>query len=380
MFSKRKQAEKKFNGLLEATPDGIVVVDQDGRIVLINKNAEKLFGYSREELIGQLVEILVPDSVRDRHQEYRQSYMAQPRVRILGQPGLTLTAQRSDGVEFPVEIGLSPLLIKNEILIIAAVRDITERKKAEEAKRQLEEQLNRAQKLESLGKMAGAIAHDFTNMLTVVVGYSKDLLKKLSPEDPTLESIREIHKAAQNAVAFTNELLAFSRKQTIKPEVLDMNTKITGMEAMLQRIIGSPVRLKTVLKPSLWPVQADPGQIEQILMNLVLNARDAMPKGGTIVLLTDNINLDESYAQSHFEAKPGPHVMLSVSDNGVGMDLATRARIFEPFFTTKKEGKGTGLGLATVYGIVKQNGGHIYVDSAPDQGSTFKIFFPRHLS
>ena len=248
--------------------------------------------------------------------------------------------------------------------------DITERKA-------LEMQLLQAQKMEAVGLLAGGVAHDFNNVLTAIGGYAELVREDLPGEDARRHDVEEILRATERAATLTRQLLAFSRRQVLAPRVLDLNGVVAGVDNMLRRLIGADVELRTALGPVLGAVRADPGQLEQVIMNLVVNARDAMPRGGKLTIETANAELDESYALEHPSVVAGPYVMLAVSDSGVGMDAATQARIFEPFFTTKEKGKGTGLGLATVYGIVKQSGGNIWLYSEPGRGTTFKIYLPR---
>jgi len=338
--------------------------------------AEKQFGYRRDELVGQPVTNLIPVGFAERLVADDLRSAAEALAQQIG-TGIELSGRRKDGSVFPIEIMLSPLESPEGILVIAAIRNISVRKGAEE-------QLLQAQKLESIGRLAGGIAHDFNNMLFVINGHAEMLDQDLVPErraeldlDETLRNVRAIREAGERAATLTSQLLAFSRQQVISPTVLDLNAAIDGIEPMVRSVIGENIRLVIKRGDAAGDIRADAGQLDQVLVNLVVNARDAMPDGGTVTIETGDVLVDGAYAIEHFNAKPGPYVLLVVSDTGVGMDRATRERIFEPFFTTKRPGKGTGLGLASAYGIVHQAGGHIWVYSEPGLGSTFKLYFPR---
>ena len=364
-------------GVLEASPNAIVAVDARGLIIYANAQVAATFGYGPAELLGQPVELLIPTRLEDWHTAHRNGFLSNPIARPMG-IGLDLAGRRRDGTEFPVEISLSPVETAHGTEVFATVVDITARKSAEA-------QLLQAQKLESIGRLAGGIAHDFNNMLFAIRGFSEMLEEDLGPDaelafdrEVALSSVNAITTAAERAAALTLQLLTFSRRQPVSPRTVDLNASVRAVEPMLRRLIEEHIGLSLVLDPDIGMVRADPGQIDQILVNLVVNARDAMPDGGTVTIATRSAEFDERDAAEHFDVAPGRYVQLAVSDTGIGMDRETREHIFEPFFTTKEVGKGTGLGLATIYGIVHQVGGHIWLYSEPGRGSTFKLYFPEH--
>jgi PAS domain S-box-containing protein len=370
------ESERRFRAVLEASPNAVVAIDAQGRIVYVNPQVEQTFGYHRDELTGQKIELLLPDRVSQVHIGHRDGFLANPVARPMG-IGLDLAGRRKDGTEVPVEISLSPVETSDGLQVFATVVDITARKAAEN-------QLLQAQKLESIGRLAGGIAHDFNNMLFAIHGYSELLTQDLAAAnrarfdpDRSQASVTAIGNAAERATALTAQLLAFSRQQVVSVKVLDLNDSVKAIEPMIRPLIGENVQLLLRLDPAAGHIRADVGQIDQILVNLIVNARDAMPNGGTVTIETGNVEFEEPYALEHFDVAPGPYVLLAVSDTGVGMDRATREHVFEPFFTTKEVGKGTGLGLATTYGIVRQAGGHIWLYSEPGHGSAFKLYFPR---
>ncbi len=358
-----------LEAILESASQSILAVEGSGEIVAANARVEEMFGYRPEELVGEQVERLVPDGVRERHSAERQAYFRAPKVRPMGE-GLELRARRKDGREFPVEISLSYVEGENGPMAIAFISDITHRKT-------LEDQLLQSQKLEAVGRLAGGIAHDFNNLLTVIMGYDEMLLGQLSPLSPTRGYAEEILKAAERAAALTRQLLTFGRRQIVRPAVLDVSEALGRTEGMLRRLLGENITLKYCLAPGAGKVLMDQSQLDQVAMNLLINAREAMTGGGSITLETNAVELDETYARTHAGVKPGAYVQISVSDEGTGMDEETQRHIFEPFFSTKGDAGNSGLGLATVYGIVKQNGGDIWLYSQAGVGTTFKVYLPR---
>jgi PAS domain S-box-containing protein len=387
-------AESWFRGLFETAPDAILGVAPSGRIALANAQAELLFGYSKAELIGQLVDILVPAAARDRHAGHRIRYLADPVPRPMG-AGMLLSARRRDGSEFPAEISLSALQTEDGMLVSAAVRDITgriearterERLRAEAETERLESRLHQSQRLESLGQLAGGVAHDFNNLLGVILNYASFIGEELTAAaaepggslrwDATRRDVDQIQRAAERATELTHQLLAFGRREVVRPQVLDLNDVIMTVQDMLRRTLGEHVELETALQADVWQVLADPGQLEQVLVNLAVNARDAMPAGGRLTIDTGNLLVDPDYAEQRPGIKTGPYVRLRVSDTGTGMPHDVVERAFEPFFTTKPKGEGAGLGLATAYGIITQAEGHVQIYSEPGLGTTITAMLP----
>lgn len=495
--------------LLESLPDAVVAVGQNGIIVQVNAQAQALFGYEREELIGQSVEKLIPESFRHQHHRHREDFVRRAETRRMG-ANLDLYARRRDGSEFPVEISLSPVATDKGTYVLSAIRDISDRKRiAEElrrandeiqrrtaeqlgeyrsrlaliidssedailsksldgtitswnkgaeriygytpeeaigknismlapddraqeiseilekigqgeaidphesvrttkdgrrldvsisvsplpgasgeiigasviarditAQKRAETQLRQAQKMEAIGRLAGGVAHDFNNILGIINACTEFLRDRMDPNAEPSIYVENIRKAIDRGTSLTRQMLAFSRTAAVQPRLLDLNERLREISKLLRPLLGDDIEVLIVPKSSSSVIEADPGLLDQVVVNLAVNARDAMPRGGKFILETDAVNFDEDFAEQHQAMAAGKYVVLAVSDTGTGMDRATVARIFEPFFTTKEAGKGTGLGLATVYGIVNQSGGHIFVYTEPGQGTTFKIYLP----
>ncbi len=375
-IAERRLAEETRNRLaaiVESCGDAIIGEDLSGTIVSWNRAAHRLFGYTSEEAVGKKVDMLIP---ADRQSEAARLFERSRRGEHV-EPFETVRL-RKDGSAMPVSLTVSPIRDANGQVsgTSGIARDLTDQKRAEAELRRSEEQLRQAQKMDAIGSLAGGVAHDFNNLMSVVVGYTNLMLAHLPEDAPDRKDIAEVLRAGEKAVALTRQLLAFSRRQVLQPAVLDLNQVVHGFEQMFRRLLGANIDLALVTHTPLGRVAADPSQIEQVIMNLVVNARDAMPRGGTLTIETSNRHIDASQAAQHIDLAPGPYVVLSVTDTGEGIEAAIRERIFEPFFTTKPVGKGTGLGLSTVFGIVRQSGGHVTLESTVGKGTTFQVLLP----
>jgi two-component system cell cycle sensor histidine kinase/response regulator CckA len=361
-----KASEERYRDLMEHAQDAIFVYDENGIVEEVNRAAELLVGATREQIVGRSFLVTLPAEDREQVLSDFRETLENGRSLELKQ----IRIERRDGTIVPAEVTSSVVEIGGKPLVVGHLRDVSERNA-------MAEQFRVAQKMEAVGLLAGGVAHDFNNLLTAILGYSQLLATELAGNPEHFSAIEEIRKAGERAAGLTGQLLAFSRKQILAPKVLDANEIVRQIREMLARLIGEDIRMVMNLDPALGMIRADAGQLEQVIMNLAVNARDAMPHGGRLTLETANVELDESDTHSHAPAMPGPYVMLVVTDTGMGMDGATRERIFEPFFTTKEKGHGTGLGLSTVYGIVKQSGGFISVETETGKGTAFRVYLPR---
>lgn len=364
----RLASEERYRSVVDNVVDGIITIDERGTIESFNPAAERIFGYTADQIIGCNVRLLMPEPFSDRHDEYLNNYLKTGQKKIIG-IGREVKGRRRDGTTFPMELSVSEFRLGNRCMFTGIVRDITERK-------QLEAQLLQAQKMESIGQLAGGIAHDFNNQLGIIL-FDVDLLLAGSDHHPELrDDLLKIRKVVLRGANLARQLLLFSRRQQMTPQPIDLNHHVQELRKMLGRLLGERITVELRLAPDLWRTNADPSNIDQVILNLAINSRDAMPEGGTLAFVTSNLEIDEDYCRQHSQAHQGRFVRLEVSDTGVGMSEEVRLRIFEPFFTTKEEGKGTGLGLSVVYGIVRAHGGWIEVESWPGEGSRFSIYLP----
>ena len=362
------ESEQKLQAITDTATDAIILIDHEERVVYWNSSACSMLGYAPEEIMGKNIMVIIPHRYRETHALAFKKFVETGQGSLLGKT-YQVFAVRKDGTEIPVELAVSGIRLKDKWHAAGIIRDISERKK-------LESQLMQAQKMEAVGQLSGGIAHDFNNILSAIIGYGSILLMKTNEDDPLRTNVQHLLEAADRAASLTHSLLAFSRKQILNSRPADLNEIIRRVEELLRRVIGEDIELHTVFKQNTVTVNADSGQIEQALMNLATNARDAMPHGGSLLIESEVIEVDDTFIRAHGYGEIGMYVVVSVTDTGMGMDEITRKKIFEPFFTTKEVGKGTGLGLAMVYGIIKQHLGFIDVYSELGKGSTFKIYLP----
>ena len=368
MYLAGRESEARQGAILEAAHDAIITMDQELNIREFNPAAERMFGYARLDVLGRNVEMLLPGDARPLHVRALKDYQTRGRGPLAGRQ-VELRGLRADSSEFPLELTVARIGADNRAELTGFFRDITER-------RALEEQLRQSQKLEAIGRLAGGVAHDFNNILMSIMGAADLLLMQLAPDDAAREEATEIKQSVERGAGLTRQLLAFSRRQATRTRLFPLGDVVRGMDTMLRRLIGPEIDFEIVVPTEPLRVVADSGQIEQCVMNLVVNARDAMPEGGRVTVRLDEVELDDDGAAAFVDGRPGLYARLSVADTGTGMDQAIRAKLFEPFFTTKEQGKGTGLGLSIVYGIVKQSGGYITVTSEIGRGATFLIYLP----
>jgi PAS domain S-box-containing protein len=368
MYLAGKESEARQGAILEAAHDAIITMDSQLNIREFNPAAEHLFGYARIDILGRNVELLLPSADRALQVEALNEYMTTGGGPLAGRQ-VELIGLRADGSDFPLELTVARLGSDTRAVLTGFVRDITER-------RALEEQLRQSQKLEAIGRLAGGVAHDFNNILMSIMGAADLLMMQLAPNDAARDEANEIKHSVDRGAGLTRQLLAFSRRQAVRSRVFALGDVIRGMDTMLRRLIGPEIDFQIICAPEPLMVLADSGQTEQVVLNLVVNARDAMPEGGRVTVRVEEVEVDEAAAVALVEGKAGRYARLSVSDTGTGIDEQTRAKLFEPFFTTKEQGKGTGLGLSIVYGIVRQSGGYITVVSEPGKGATFLIYLP----
>ena len=362
------EVEARQGAILEAAHDAIITIDQNLNIREFNPAAEQMFGYSRNDILGRNIALLLPPADRAPQLSSFSRYLTNGDG-PLARRRLELTSLRADGTEFPMELTVARLGVDSKAIITGFVRDITER-------RLLEDQLRQSQKLEAIGRLAGGVAHDFNNILMSIIGSADLMLMQTDLNESSRDEATEIKRSVQRGASLTRQLLAFSKRQATRPQLLAVGDIVGGMDTMLRRLIGPEIDFEVISVPDDTRVRADPSQLEQVVLNLVVNARDAMPDGGRLTVKVEHVELDEGAAIALVEGHAGSYARLSISDTGTGIDEQTRAKLFEPFFTTKEQGKGTGLGLSIVYGIVKQTGGYINVLSEPGRGATFVIYLP----
>ncbi len=370
-----KESEARYRLVHNTAFDGIIIANSQDRIIDCNDSAARIFGYARGEIIGMPVSTIVPEKYREAHRKGLKRFLETGESKVQGQI-VEYEGVKKSGEIFPLELALNNFTLGGVVHFTAMIRDITERKKTERERELIQARLSQSQKMEAIGRFAGGIAHDFNNILTAIRGNAELAIEEMSKDDPLYPKVDGIVTSVMLASKLTRQLLLFSRGQPFELVPLDINKVISDLLLMISRLIGEEITISTELAPDAWTIEADEGNVEQVIMNLAVNAKDAMPSGGKLMIKTENIVIDEKRAESIPGARPGETVRLTVADTGVGMSRELVSRIFEPFFTTKEAGKGTGFGLAVVYSIVKQHNGWISVESAPGKGTTFRIYFP----
>ena len=367
-FMQSESDEVRLRAVVDTAVDGVILIDARGSILMFNPACEKLFGYARAEVIGQNVKMLMPPPYREEHDTYLENYHRTRRAKIIG-IGREVTGRRKDGTTFPMDLSVGEAKDENGSVFVGVIHSLSERKR-------IEAQLAQAQKMEAVGQLSGGIAHDFNNLLTVIIGNADTLSERLKSRPDLARLADQIVSAGQRGADLTQRLLAYSRRQMLQPAEVDCNALIETLREMLRRTMREDIEIRTELDPVLNAAYADPAQLEAAILNLALNAQDAMPEGGCLTITTMNVPLDERYRDIHPEVPPGHYVMIAVTDDGLGMPKEVRDRAFEPFFTTKEVGKGSGLGLSMVYGFAKQSNGHVSLYSEPDLGTTIRIYLP----
>ncbi|QIG51038.1 PAS domain S-box protein [Nordella sp. HKS 07] len=365
----------KLEAILNSAVAAIITIDTSGLIDSINPATERIFGYHADELIGQNVRILMPEPFHNEHDSYISNYLSTGRRKIIG-VGREVMGKRKDGTTFPLDLSVSEFVAGGKRYFAGIITNLSDRRRVEEALLESERKLAQAQRLEAIGQLTGGIAHDFNNLLTVITG-NLELIEMSVQGEHLHKMLRDAQEAADLAAKLTSRLLAFARRSHLEPEILETNDLVLNVTSMLRRTLGEHISLSTVLSPDLWQVKVDPTQAESSLVNLAINARDAMSKGGKLVVETRNIRMDEVKSGDAIELPHGDYVQISISDTGTGMPAEVRDRAFEPFFTTKTRGHGTGLGLSMVYGFAKQSGGHVTIYSELGYGATINIYLPR---
>ena len=364
-----REAENRYRSLIDGFVDGLIVIDETGTVRNFNPSAARIFGYPESAVVGKNVNMLMPASDKDRHDGYIERYLDTGDAQIIG-IGREVTGLRKDGTEFPMDLSVAEMMVRENRYFIGTVRDISTRK-------EVEAELRQAHKMEALGQLTGGVAHDFNNLLAVLM-MDLELLDELTQgEEELSELVTEAREVARTGAELTRRLLAFSRRQPLQPKALDLNALISNTASLLRRTLGESVEIDIVAPGNLWPTLADPGQVENALLNLAINARDAMPGGGRLTIETQNKLLDDDYTAQQVELDPGEYVLLSVTDTGEGMPPEVIEKAFDPFFSTKDSGHGSGLGLSMIYGFVKQSSGHISIYSEVGRGTSIAIYLPR---